>query len=54
MILPTIITLPNGFVASTTATMSDLFTDLSPYLILVLGILLASLVISIIISALKS
>jgi hypothetical protein len=54
MTLLSIITLPSGFVASTTAAMSDLFTDLSPYLILVLGILLASLVISIIINALKS
>lgn len=54
MTLFTIITLPSGFVASTTATMSDLFSDLSPYLILIIGVLLASLVISIVIGALKS
>ena len=48
-----IITLPNNFVSTITGYMSDLFTDLSPYITLVLGIILGTLVISIIINTLR-
>jgi hypothetical protein len=47
MILPTIITLP------ATATMADLFTDLSPYITLIIGILIAVVVVEIIIGAIR-
>ena len=45
--------LPTTFVASTTATMIDLFTALSPYTTLVLGILGVAVLLSIIIGSLK-
>lgn len=47
-----IITLPENFVSTITATMGELFTDLAPYITLVLGVVLGTLVISIIINAL--
>jgi hypothetical protein len=53
MILPTIITLPANFMASTTATMADLFSDLSPYITLIIGILIAVVVVEIIIGAIR-
>lgn len=53
MILPTIITLPANFMGSTTASMAALITDLSPYITLVIGILLAVVVIEIIIGAIR-
>lgn len=49
----TIIALPTGFVASTTATASDFFNDLSPYTILIVGVLLAVVVVEIIIGSLR-
>lgn len=48
-----IITLPSNFVASTTATMGDLFTDLGSYITLIIGVVLAVLVIEIIIGVLR-
>jgi hypothetical protein len=52
MLLTPIITLPENFVSTITATMGQLFTDLSSYIALILGVLLASLVIAIIINTL--
>lgn len=49
----TILALPNNFVASTTETMSQLFTDLSPITILIMGILLVAVLLSILIGTLK-
>lgn len=49
----TIITLPPGFTASTTAVMSDLITDLGPYITLILGVILAVVVVEIVIHALR-
>jgi len=51
--LTTIITLPTDFVSSITGYIGILITDLSPYLTLILGILLAVLVIDILIGAIK-
>ena len=48
-----IITLPDNFVASTTATMGQLFTDLAPYITLIIGVVLAVLVVEIIIGVLR-
>jgi len=49
----TIITLPSNFTTEILANTSGLFTDLSPYLTLIIGILLAVVVIEIIIGAIK-
>lgn len=49
----TIISLPSNFIASTTGTMSDFFTDMSPIVALIAGILLGVVVIEIIIGAIK-
>jgi len=49
----TIITLPSNFLASTTAVMSDLFTDLSPITVLIIGTLLLALILSIVIGAIR-
>jgi type II secretory pathway component PulF len=49
----TIITLPPNFVASTTATMADLVSDLSPYITLIIGVLLAVVVIEILLGILR-
>jgi len=49
----TIIALPDNFVASTTAIMSDFVTDLNPYTTLVLGVLLGTTVILLIIHAVR-
>ncbi|KKM77503.1 hypothetical protein LCGC14_1369330 [marine sediment metagenome] len=49
-----IITLPSGFVDDISTNASDLVTDLSPYITLIIGVLLAVLVISFIIHAIKS
>jgi hypothetical protein len=48
----TIITLPEGFATDITGYMSDLVTDLSPYITLVLGVILTAIVIKIIIGSL--
>jgi len=48
-----IITLPNGFVGSITSTMSDLFTDLSPYVTLILGVVLGAIIIEVVIGAIR-
>ena len=45
--------LPVDFVSNTTATMIDLFSALSPYTTLVLGILGVAVLLSIIIGSLK-
>jgi type II secretory pathway component PulF len=50
--LTAIITLPENFVSTITATVGQLFTDLSPYITLILGVLLGTLVISIVINTL--
>ena len=49
----TIFTIPSNFVASTTAVMSDVFSDLSGFLTLVVGVILAIVAIEIIIHALR-
>ncbi len=48
----TIFTLPTNFVASTTAIMGSLFSDLSPFITLILGVILATLVVTMIINTL--
>jgi len=48
-----IITLPANFVSDITANASDLITDLSPFITLVIGVLLAVVVISLIVGAIK-
>jgi hypothetical protein len=48
----TIISLPSNFVASTTAMMSDFFSDLSPITILIISVLLGALIIDIVVGAL--
>ena len=48
-----IITLPASFAASTTQTMGELFTDLGPYITLIVGVLLAVIVLEIIIGILR-
>lgn len=48
-----IISLPEGFIASTTATMSALFGDFAPYIELVLGVILTAIVIEIVIGVLR-
>jgi hypothetical protein len=53
MLLTPIITLPEGFVSNITGTMGQLFTDLSSYIILVLGVLLGTLVIGAIIDYIR-
>lgn len=49
----TIIALPDGFVASVTTYIGDIMTDLGPYLALVVGVILGTLVITILIDALR-
>jgi len=49
----TLIALPDNFVASTTATASTIFSDLSPVVYLIGGVLLAAVVIELIIGAIK-
>lgn len=46
-----IITLPTDFITDTTANASTIFTDLSPVITLIVGVLLAIVAISFIISA---
>lgn len=53
MLLSPIISLPEGFVSNITATMGQLFTDLSAYIILILGVLLGTLVIGAIIDYIR-
>ncbi len=48
-----IITLPANFTTDISANASDLITDLSPYITLVIGVLLSVVVISLIINAIK-
>jgi hypothetical protein len=48
----TIISLPSNFVTSTTAMMSDFFSDLSPITILIISVLLGALIIDIVVGAL--
>jgi len=48
-----IITLPAGFTTDITANASDLVADLSPYITLVIGVILAVVVINLIIRAIK-
>lgn len=48
------IDLPNTFVADITANASTLVSDLSPYVTLVVGVLLAVVVIKVIIGAIKN
>lgn len=45
-----IITLPDNFVASSTQTASTLFTDLSPVLVIIFGLLIGAAVIGILLS----
>ena len=49
-----IITLPANFITDITANASDLITDLSPFITLVIGVLLATIVITLIIHAIKN
>jgi len=49
----TIITLPVDFVTDITGNASDLLTDLSPVVTLIVGVLLATIVITIIVQAIK-
>jgi len=49
----TIITLPEDFISEMSANASDLFTDLSPILTLVFGIILLTIIISLILSAIR-
>jgi hypothetical protein len=48
-----IITLPANFTASTTQVMGELFTDLGPYILLVIGVILGVVVLEIIIGVLR-
>jgi len=48
----TVITLPEGFVSEIIGYMSGLFGDLAPYITLILGVILGTLVITILINAL--
>jgi len=52
MLLTPIITLPDNFTSTIVAYVGQLFTDLAPYITLVLGVILGTLVISIIINTL--
>jgi hypothetical protein len=49
----TVITLPLSFAASTTQVMSDMISDLSPFIYLVLGVILAAVVLEIMIGVLR-
>jgi hypothetical protein len=48
-----VIPLPANFVASTTAFIGQIFTDLGPYITLVIAVLLGLLVIEILINAFR-
>lgn len=52
MLFTAIITLPDNFVTQITAYVGQLFTDLSGYITLIIGVTLGVLVITIIINAL--
>lgn len=52
-IMLSIITLPEGFVGNITATMSSLFTDLSGYITLILGVVLGAIIIDVVIGAIR-
>lgn len=47
----TIIALPTDFVANITTTASDLFGDLSPYISLIIGVMLAIVVVGYLINS---
>jgi hypothetical protein len=49
----TIINIPANFTTSTTAVMYQIFTDLSAPIILIIGVLVATIVVEIIIGALR-
>jgi hypothetical protein len=49
----TFITLPEGFVSGVLGYSGDLFTDLAPYIEVILGVLLGSLVLYLIIGAIR-
>ncbi len=53
MLLTPIITLPDNFVSSIVGYVGQLFTDLSGYLTLILGVLLGTIVIGIIIDHMR-
>jgi hypothetical protein len=48
-----IIPLPSNFISSITANTGDIFTDLAPYVALIVGVLLGVVVIQAIISTIK-
>jgi hypothetical protein len=49
----TLITLPQNFTSSIVGNMSDLITDLAPYITLILGVMLGVIVIEILINAIR-
>jgi hypothetical protein len=53
-LLTPIITFPEGFITDLLGYTGQLFTDLAPYLALILGVLLGAIVITLIIHAIKS
>ena len=48
-----LISLPNNFVASTTGVASELISDLSPYITLIVGILLGILILEVVIGIIR-
>jgi hypothetical protein len=48
-----IIPLPGNFVSSTTGVMAGMLTDLSPYITLVLGVILVVVIIEMIVGAIR-
>jgi len=48
-----IIILPSNFVASTTAIVGEIFTDLNPFITLIIGVLLGVLVLEILLGILR-
>lgn len=49
-----LITLPNNFTTEIASSTSDMISTFSPYVILIIGILLAGVVLEIIISAIRN
>ena len=48
-----IISLPDNFISSTTLYASTIFTDLAPYITLILGVFLGVIVLEIVIGAIR-
>lgn len=53
MILPTIITLPEGYATTTLGYVGEVFSDLSGLILIIVGVLIGAVVIEIVVGAIR-